>query len=263
MIYTTLLKAVLHWIFGAPKPTPAGRPRAGLVMVFDGVGGLDLLGTNLLYAAPAAGLPHEIRIVPWGHGFGRWFRDLTDVENHKARAAAIATDLQGYRAENPDAPVYLVAKSGGAGIMVRVLESLPPDTVEVGVLVAPALSPRYDLTRALRAVRQELVAFWSPLDVIVLGLGTLVCGTIDRVHAPAAGLVSFRPPHTLDEEGRAQYEKLRQVRWRPRMAPTLYLGGHVGPDSPFFLRKYVVPLLKRDPAAAAHVETEAGVTPRR
>ena len=27
------------------------------------------------------------------------------------------------------------------------------------------------------------------------------------------------------------------------MAPTGYLGGHVGPDSPAFLRRYVVPLL--------------------
>jgi hypothetical protein len=28
------------------------------------------------------------------------------------------------------------------------------------------------------------------------------------------------------------------------MASTGYLGGHVGPDSPAFLRKYVVPLLR-------------------
>ncbi len=31
------------------------------------------------------------------------------------------------------------------------------------------------------------------------------------------------------------------------MMTTGYLGGHVGPDSPAFLRKYVVPLLSKGP----------------
>jgi hypothetical protein len=47
----------------------------------------------------------------------------------------------------------------------------------------------------------------------------------------------------------AAYKKLRQVRWSPRMSSTGYLGGHLGPDSPRFLKKYVVPLLRVDPAA--------------
>ena len=140
--------------------------------------------------------------------------------------------------------MFLVGKSGGSGMVVRALERLPEDTVEAAVLLAPALSPGYDLTRALRAVRREMVVFWSPLDLIVLGLGTRVFGTIDRVNAVSAGLVGFRRPEALDEPGKAQYAKLRQVRWRPIMARTGYLGGHVGPDSPAFLRRYVVPLLR-------------------
>ena len=83
----------------------------------------------------------------------------------------------------------------------------------------------------------------NPLDVFILGLGTRIFGTIDRVHDVSAGLVGFRVPDGLDDEGLRQYAKLRQVRWHPRMAPTGYLGGHVGPDSPPFLKRYVVPLL--------------------
>jgi hypothetical protein len=116
--------------------------------------------------------------------------------------------------------------------------------VELAVLISPAVSPRYDLSRALRAVHREVVVFWSPLDVIVLGAGTRIFGTIDRVKSVSAGMVGFRPPARLDEAAKASYRKLRQVRWHPRMAPTGYLGGHVGPDSPAFLRKYVVPLLR-------------------
>jgi hypothetical protein len=146
--------------------------------------------------------------------------------------------------------VYLVGKSGGTGVIVRALENLPDGAVDVAVLIAPAISPDYDLTRALRAVRREMVVFWSPLDLIVLGAGTKLFGTIDRVKTVSAGMVGFRPPGTPADgvEQRAQYDKLRQVRWRPRMSSTGYLGGHVGPDSPAFLRKYVVPLLRASEA---------------
>ncbi len=91
--------------------------------------------------------------------------------------------------------------------------------------------------------------FWSPLDVILLGAGTRLFGTIDRVRCPAAGRASFRTPGGLDGDRAARYGKLRQVRWSPRMAPTGDLGdlgdlgGHVGPDSPAFLGRYVVPML--------------------
>lgn len=130
--------------------------------------------------------------------------------------------------------------------MVKALEHLPDGAADGAVLISPAVSPDYDLTRALRAVRREVVVFWSPLDLIVLGAGTRIFGTIDRVKTVSAGLVGFRPPREPTAEQAAQYAKLRQVRWRPTMASTGYLGGHVGPDSPAFLRKYVVPLLRGD-----------------
>jgi hypothetical protein len=243
MLYTTLLKRVVRTFYGEP-PTVTGRAGAGLVVVADGVGGLDLCGTALRYVVPEAGLPHEVRLAAWGHGFGRWHKDLTRTENLRAKAAAVAVEVAAFRAEHLGAPVYLVGKSGGTGVVVKALEALPDEAVERAVLLAPALSPGYDLTRALRAVRREMVVFWSPLDLIVLGLGTRVFGTIDRVNAVSAGLVGFRPPEGPDEAARAAYARLRQVRWRPEMAGTGYLGGHVGPDSPAFLRRYVVPLLR-------------------
>ena len=60
---------------------------------------------------------------------------------------------------------------------MKALELLDEETVERAVLLAPALSPRYDLTAAFRAVRREMVVFWSPLDVIILGFGTRLFGT--------------------------------------------------------------------------------------
>ena len=67
------------------------------------------------------------------------------------------------------------------------------------MLLSPALSPTYDLAPALSAVRREMVVFWSPLDVIVLGLGTRIFGTIDRIKTVSAGLVGFRGPPEGDD----------------------------------------------------------------
>src|SRR5262249_46816913 len=149
---------------------------------------------------------------------------------------------------HPDESVFVVGKSGGAGVAVRALERLDAEDVERAVLLAPALSPRYDLTAALRAVRREIVVFWSPLDLVILGAGTWLFGTIDRVHSFGAGLVGFNVPGRAetDADRVRQYAKLRQVRWRPRMAGRGHLGGHFGSDHPWFLREWVVPLLRAD-----------------
>jgi hypothetical protein len=247
LLYSTLLKALFRARFGEPPDlsTGPGPGVRGLVLVADGVGGLDLCGTGLRYVIGALRLPYLVRVVPWGHGLGRWHADLTNAANRDLRAREVADEARTFRRGHPEAAVFLVGKSGGTGVVVKALEHLTDDAVEAAVLLSPALSPSYDLSRALRAVRRELVVFWSPYDVIVLGAGTRIFGTIDRIRTVSAGLVGFRPPSPDGDAGRrAQYRKLRQVRWRPRMAATGYLGGHVGPDNPAFLRKYVVPLLR-------------------
>ncbi|HEY2158073.1 MAG TPA: alpha/beta hydrolase [Isosphaeraceae bacterium] len=238
MIYTTLLSKTFRLLYGDPAEGEPG-PGSGLVLVADGVGGLHLCGMALKHVMGEGEARHRVRLHSWGHGFGHWHRDLTNVANRDAQARAMAAEVLAWRAERPCAPAFLVGKSGGSGVVVRALEELPRDSVEAAVLLAPALSPGYDLTRALEAVRREMVVFWSPLDVFVLGLGTRVFGTIDRVRSVSAGLVGFRGDRA----------KLRQVRWRPAMMRTGYLGGHVGPDSPAFLRKYVVPLLRAETAS--------------
>lgn len=248
MLFSALIKAFLKRLYGEPPEMSEERAGAGLVLVADGVGGLNLLGLALQYVLPPSGSPHVVQVVNWGHGFGRWHSDLTNVQNHAAQALVVAAEVEAFRVRRPGQPVFLIGKSGGTGVVVRALEQLPAESVETVILVAPALSPTYNLAQALRAVRRELVVFWSPLDVFVLGLGTRFFGTMDRVKSVSAGLVGFKPPLDLDDAGQAQYAKLRQVRWRLSMAPTWYLGGHVGPDSPKFLRKYVVPLLVHDAA---------------
>jgi hypothetical protein len=282
--YQTLVELIYRRIYGRPIdrgvpvwtrgvaaappqfPGPAGTAEdcSGLVMVADGVGGLELCGTALRYVLGSLGSNLAVSVVPWGHGFGRWHADLTRVANRDAWAHAIAAVADRFRAEHPVRPVYLVAKSGGSGAVIKALERVPPESIDRVILLAPALSPNYDLTAALRGVRREMFVFWSPLDVVVLGAGTRIFGTIDRIRSVSAGMVGFRPPRparfltvpvsdssagTVEDFSRQGYAKLRQVRWRPAMIRTGYFGGHIGPDSPAFLRMYIAPLLRPEEAA--------------
>jgi hypothetical protein len=90
----------------------------------------------------------------------------------------------------------LVGHSAGAGLVVTALEDLPPDLqVDDVVLLAPALSRTYDLTRALRHVRDRADVFYSGRDTLVLALGTFIFGTVDAIHGEAAGHGGFiKPP---------------------------------------------------------------------
>jgi pimeloyl-ACP methyl ester carboxylesterase len=105
--------------------------------VADGLGGLHPRGLALKYVMGALGGPHEVRVHDWGHGFGCWHSDLTDVANHRAQAEALADEVNAWRLARPGSPVFLVDKSGGTGVVVRALERLEAGSVEAAVLLAP------------------------------------------------------------------------------------------------------------------------------
>src|SRR3954447_20195804 len=140
LIYTTLLKAFYRARFGEPPDLSTARDCRGLVVVADGVGGLDLCGTALRYVMGSMKIPYLVKIVTWGHGLGRWHADLTNAANSNLRAREIADSLIAFRELSPGVPLFLVGKSGGTGLVVKALEHLPDDAVEAVVLISPAVS---------------------------------------------------------------------------------------------------------------------------
>jgi pimeloyl-ACP methyl ester carboxylesterase len=214
----------------------------GVVYLIDGIGGFGLAPKVMETALAEAGVPHELRNFYWSHGFGRWHSDLTDDENLRRKASDLADSIMDHRVRGGRS-VYIIAKSGGTAVALAALAQLPADSVERVVLLSSAVSPDYDLMPALRAVRIELVSFWSPKDKFILGLGTSIFGTADGVMGESAGLIGFRMPEQGCAADLAQYRKLRQVEWDESMRKTYNYGTHIGTSMPLFMRDYVAPLV--------------------
>ena len=84
------------------------------------------------------------------------------MSNRDAKAALLADAVRRFRAGSRTIPVFLVAKSGGSGVVVKALEQLEEDSVcRARSCCRRRLSPDYDLT-APCGPWQEMVVFWSP-----------------------------------------------------------------------------------------------------
>ena len=159
----------------------------------------------------------------------------------RAEARRIADRICELRTQSPAAPLVLVGHSAGAGVAVMALEDLPPAVrVDEIVLLAPAISRQYDLTRALRHIRGGADVFYSNRDTIVLALGTSLFGTVDGVHGEAAGHGGFiRPPHAAPDA----YAKLHEHPYSRHRQQLGDDGGHQGVLAPGVAATEVAPLL--------------------
>lgn len=218
--------------------------RDGLVFVVGGVGGFDFLNSAAQKALPKTGVKHEIRDFVWTHGKGQMFRDLQDVRYLLHKADELAAQILKVKEETPDRPVYVVGKSGGAGLVLAAAELLPPGTLERIILLSAAVRPNYDLRFALRATRGEIISFYSAYDQVILNWGTRQFGTVDRFYGASAGLHGFLIPPHLGPVDRALYAKLVQVPWKPGMIFEGHFGNHAGTSMPGFVGREVSPWLK-------------------
>lgn len=151
-----------------------------------------------------------------------------------AEAAALADFLTELKANAPDRPIHLIGCSAGAYIVLRAAELLPAETrLDSLVLLSAAVDPARDLTAAARHLDGPLVNTRSWMDWLVLGAGTWVLGTADRVHTPAAGMVGFK----------SDCPALVEVPWRPRMIALGRLGEHTTSAVRPFIARYIAPAM--------------------
>jgi hypothetical protein len=245
LIASVLLEQPLWLCAHAPPQPRANEIVPGLVIIVEGIGGLDIVGKSAELAFHQAGLPHEVHHFAWTHGTGHWFRDLQDTQHVLKKAEKLAEFIRDYHARYPHRPIYVVGKSAGTGLVLYAVQALAPGTVERVILLSAAVSPTFDLHGALRATRRELVSFYSRNDRMVLGWGTSQFGTVDRYYGNSAGLTGFVVPDRLSQEDRLLYQRLLQVPWSTRMMLREgTTGTHKSTSMPWFLAAEVVPWLQ-------------------
>lgn len=227
----------------APAPRPAAEHQT-YVLHLPGISGALPDDKQLLAGLAEGGITAQTEIFDWTGGRTGIPALQNYKQNHEIALKLAQKIIEHYRAD-PLAPICLVGHSGGSGLAVWALENLPAEVqIDSLLLLAPALSPDYDLTKALRHVRCRAYVFSSLMDTIVLGTGTKMFGTIDGVKCDAAGRVGFNKPKSADE---AEYTKLVSKPYdRDWMKLYGHIGDHMGPLGERFAREYLAPLLLKD-----------------
>jgi len=226
----------------APATTrPATQPTA-LHIHLPGIGGYRNVDRGMLRGLREGGYTERIRVHDWtGNDTG--LAALMATKRHKDEAARVAQMIADELSVNPHTRITVSAHSAGAGIITWALEQLPPDAkIDTLLFIAPALSPQYDLSRALAHVRGNVYVIYSPYDSAVLGIGTKMFGTVDGVKVEAAGKVGFKQPAKADAQ---QYEKLVQIPYHSQWVKLGNIGDHIGGLSRPFAKSVLAPLLAR------------------
>jgi hypothetical protein len=222
-----------------PATPPGGDGKAYLVDL-PGVSGELPTQQGWFSALTDGGVVADMEVFDWTDRLG-WIGALQAYQHNKDQAQKVADRIEKRERSDPEQPVLLTASSGGTGIALWALERLPHGVqVDSVVLIAPAVSPGYDMSAALRHVRGRMYVVTSPLDVFILGAGTAVFGTTDGVHSAAAGQSGFRMPAGADP---IQYEKVVPMPWRLEWVAQGNFGGHVGGVSLPFARDVLAPIL--------------------
>jgi pimeloyl-ACP methyl ester carboxylesterase len=260
LVFMSLGLAALAYGGAATRPAPEEILRARitakgpLLLHLPGIGGPRWSDRRMLAGLRDGGVQANFVIYDWTeHDPG--IDALQGYARNHREAKKIADLIAAHAAADPDSPIYLTAHSGGCALAVWALEKLPePVKVQTVLLIAPALSPGYDLTAALRHVEGKTFVFCSTLDVVVLYSGTKLFGTMDGVRSPAAGFAGFVQPPSADP---LTYQKLVQFQYRKEWARYFDFGDHIGAMSRPFAKAVLAPLI--DPGPAPSTRPGAGL----
>jgi pimeloyl-ACP methyl ester carboxylesterase len=225
--------------------TTAGRadadsPPRGYLLHLPGIAGARSIDRSVTRGIRDGGFVGDIEIYDWTESDPGMHALLAYDRNHR-EAKHVADLIAQQRAVDPNMPITLIGHSGGSGVAVWALEDLP-ESVKINtlVLMSSALSPNYDLTKALRHVSGHVYAFSSLADIIVLSTGTKLFGTIDGQKVEAAGRVGFSAPPEADAE---QYKKLVALPYDPSWIQWGDRGDHIGGMTRLFGENVLAPLI--------------------
>ncbi len=228
--------------------------RGPLLLHLPGIGGYLGCDRQMLSGLRNAGVNANIVVYDWTDN-DPGIHALQAYQRNQQEAQKVADLIAAHAAADPDSPIYVTAHSGGCAVAAWALAKLPPDVkVQTVLFMAPALSPTFDLTAALRHVSGKMFVFSSFLDTFVLYTGTRLFGTMDGVHTEAAGFCGFIRPPGADP---LMYRKLVSCAYRSNWERYNDFGGHIGAMSRSFASAVLAPLLRCGAAPTTQADARA------
>ena len=197
----------------------------GYIAMLPGIEGSSWQLAGTVKGLREAGISRKVEVIDWHDGPFCSMRNLTDIQANRVRAKSIARRIGEYHRKHPDSPITLIGYSGGGGLAAMIASELDQDVrLDRIILIAAALSPDYDLSPVMACARRGVVSFFSAGDWLILGFGTRLFGTIDRVNTESAGQIGF-----IDGQGRlVKDDRLTQIPWMSTWHNLGHDGGHVG-----------------------------------
>jgi pimeloyl-ACP methyl ester carboxylesterase len=210
-------------------------------VVVAGAGGDGPWYEGLRRGTADAGINAPVQTFRWGAPGPLFVLNLQDRLIHEAAEAALARRLRSWRGEHPDGRIWLVAHSAGCGVALGALRHLDQRVrVDGVVLLAPSVSPGYDLGPSLRHVNGAVHVFFSQRDKLWLRWRTGTFGTYDNIRTQAAGHSGFTSIGLLEPQLRA---KVIQHPYDPKWRSLGNDGTHFGALARAFASRIVAPLL--------------------
>ena len=211
-----------------------------LVVLVPGCAGDGFWYNDLRQSVAASQPARTVRTFEWGLPLPLYMLNLQDPKIHSKAEKALAKALKSWRDRYPSGHLTLLGHSAGCGVILGSLSRIDkPVDVENVVLLAPSVSPNYQISPALRQIAGTLHVFYSGSDRLWLGWRTNTFGTYDSVHAEAAGKVGLAVEH-LDPNLRC---KIVQHGYEPEFVELGNGGGHFGSLGRRFDDKVIAPLL--------------------
>lgn len=243
-IYASFSAAALA---DAPRQQVAALPagvapaaRKTWMLHLTGISGRKWVDDQLVEGFHEAGFPGDIEVYDWT-GDNAGLGALKGLVHNQVEAQKVADLITDKYRKDPGLRIIVTGHSGGTGIATWALEKLPADVkVDDVIFMASALSPDYDLSRALAHVRHRCYSFCSQYDILVLAVGCRTFGTIDGKKTEAAGYFGFVFPPGGDL---IQYGKLIQKPFDKAWMKFGNIGDHMGCMVHGFAGNVVAPLV--------------------
>jgi len=223
--------------------TPVVNPQSvNTVIVVPGLGGDGGNGgvyAQIVHGLRDAGCNDRLQIFDWGCGWLLFPVTLSDSGLHHDTERKLAAKIIQWRKDHPGSRIVLIGHSAGAGVILGAAARLDDDA-QVGpiILLAPALSPDFDLRPAL-AHANVIHVFYSPEDWFWQGFGSNIFGGYDGVHRDGAGRKGF----TLTQLTPDQKARVIQHPWQEQWKSLGEEGGHFDWMSEKFVEQVIAPLV--------------------